>query len=93
MKLSFLGKVLLADAAIDVAKAIYNRSQSSREEEDDEEDDFSNVEIRSMMEAVARNDYSTFAQIFRDRKPLASNNRIRKGYEWFQDAKRNNWQK
>lgn len=89
MKLSFLGKILLADAAVDIAKAIYNRGSQQNEEEDTGE--FSNHEVRCMMEAVARDDYLGFKQIYRDRCPRSSVDRVNQAYEWFQVRKARGW--
>lgn len=90
MKISWLGKLLLADAAIDVAKAVYDRT-TRRDEEEEDEGEFSNVEVRYMAEAVQRDDYLGFKQIYRDRHPRSSVDRVNDAYEWFQARKRNGW--
>ena len=92
MKLSWLGKIMLADAAFDIAKHMAGKV-SGRRDEDEEEDDspFSNHEIKCMMEATERNDYLGFKQIYRDRRRNSRVDDVNRAYEWFQDQKRRGW--
>ena len=89
MKLSWLGKLLLADAAVQITKNIMREDRSPSN--DLEESPFSNIEIKHMMEAVERNDYESFKEIYKDRRPREGKDRIVEAYEWFQERKKNNW--
>ena len=86
MKLSWLGKLFLADAAVQVTKSIMKDDSK-----DIGESHFSNIEIKHMMEAVERNDYDGFKSLYKDRRPEEGNDRVIEAYEWFQERKRNNW--
>lgn len=92
MKLSWLGKFLLADAAYNVAKNIMKNEHRSNHDGYDEESHFSNIEIKHLMEAVERNDYVTFKQAYTDRRPRDTVERIDEVYAWFQERKRNGWE-
>ena len=90
MKLSWLGKLFLADAAIQVTKSIMKNDHSSHDVSS-EESHFSNIEIKHMMEAVERNDYESFKEVYKDRRPHEGKDRIIEAYEWFQERKKNDW--
>ena len=65
---------------------------SGRREEEEDEGEFSNLEIRYMMEATERNDYVGFKQLYRDRRRNAHIDDVNRAYEWFQARKLRGWE-
>lgn len=91
MKLSWFGKLLLADYAVKAFSRAINYRNDSDAHRDEGDSNFSKVEIRAMMEAVERGNYDEFRHIYLDRCPREDNSRIVEYYNWFVDRKNNGW--
>lgn len=89
MRMNWLGKLLIANAAYNIfGKIIGDRS---RGDYSNEEPDFSNTEVEAMMRAVERKDYEGFKRIYLDRRPRSEERRIIESYEWFDERRKNGW--